>query len=89
MGELLRQLAASPAAAAVWLRCWVGCSIRKGGVEGMDAQGCTQQLVLCVQVSFGGGETMSLKQLSGGQKTLVALALIFAIQVGAAALGSH
>lgn len=33
------------------------------------------------QVSFGAGETMSLKQLSGGQKTLVALALIFAIQV--------
>ena len=27
-----------------------------------------------------GSETMSLKQLSGGQKTLVALALIFAIQ---------
>ena len=33
-----------------------------------------------LQVSFGGGETMSMKQLSGGQKTLVALALIFAIQ---------
>ena len=33
------------------------------------------------QVSFGGNETMSMKQLSGGQKTLVALALIFAIQV--------
>ncbi len=32
------------------------------------------------QVSFGAGETMSMKQLSGGQKTLVALALIFAIQ---------
>ena len=31
-------------------------------------------------MSFGGGETMSLKQLSGGQKTLVALALIFSIQ---------
>lgn len=35
-----------------------------------------------VKVSFGpGGETMSLRQLSGGQKTLVALTLIFAIQV--------
>ena len=34
----------------------------------------------CPQVSFGAGETMSLKQLSGGQKTLVALALIFSIQ---------
>lgn len=33
-----------------------------------------------VKVSFGSGETMSMKQLSGGQKTLVALALIFAIQ---------
>ena len=33
-----------------------------------------------MQVSFGSGETMSLKQLSGGQKTLVALALIFSIQ---------
>lgn len=33
-----------------------------------------------VKVSFGGGETMAMKQLSGGQKTLVALALIFAIQ---------
>ena len=35
------------------------------------------------QTSFGGGETMSMKQLSGGQRTLVALALIFAIQVTA------
>lgn len=32
------------------------------------------------QVSFGAGETMSMKQLSGGQKTLVALAIIFSIQ---------
>lgn len=33
------------------------------------------------QVSFTGqGETQSMKQLSGGQKTVVALALIFAIQ---------
>ena len=35
---------------------------------------------MVLQVSFGAGETMSLKQLSGGQKTLVALALIFSIQ---------
>ncbi|GFH07951.1 structural maintenance of chromosomes protein, partial [Haematococcus lacustris] len=36
-----------------------------------------------VKVTFAaGGETMTLRQLSGGQKTLVALALIFAIQVG-------
>jgi len=33
-----------------------------------------------VKVSFGVGEVLSMKQLSGGQKTLVALALIFAIQ---------
>lgn len=33
------------------------------------------------QVSFSGhGETQSMKQLSGGQKTVVALTLIFAIQ---------
>ena len=33
-----------------------------------------------VKVSFGTGDVMSMKQLSGGQKTLVALALIFSIQ---------
>jgi chromosome segregation ATPase len=34
-----------------------------------------------IQVSFTGkGETQSMKQLSGGQRTLVALTLIFAIQ---------
>lgn len=38
------------------------------------------QLALGSQVSFGAGETLVMKQLSGGQKTLVALALIFAIQ---------
>lgn len=47
---------------------------------------CTGLLRVCaylqVRVAFvAGGETMSLRQLSGGQKTLVALALIFAIQV--------
>ena len=31
-------------------------------------------------MSFGAGEVLSLKALSGGQKTVVALALIFAIQ---------
>ena len=38
--------------------------------------------VLTVQVSFTGhsSETKELQQLSGGQKSLVALALIFAIQ---------
>lgn len=47
------------------------------------------RLILCLpfidfgrdQVSFTGqGETQSMKQLSGGQKTVVALTLIFAIQ---------
>ncbi|WPT12079.1 Structural maintenance of chromosomes protein 3 [Picochlorum sp. SENEW3] len=33
-----------------------------------------------VKVSFGTGDVMSMKQLSGGQKTLVALTLIFSIQ---------
>jgi ABC-type uncharacterized transport system YnjBCD ATPase subunit len=37
--------------------------------------------VYTLQVSFTKqGETQSMKQLSGGQKTVVALALIFAIQ---------
>jgi len=40
--------------------------------------GC--QNVTRVQVSFGSGEVLVMKQLSGGQKTLIALALIFAIQ---------
>ncbi|KAE8799811.1 structural maintenance of chromosomes protein 3 [Hordeum vulgare] len=36
---------------------------------------------LCREVSFTGkGDTQSMKQLSGGQKTVVALTLIFAIQ---------
>ena len=37
---------------------------------------------LCSQVSFTGksAETREMNQLSGGQKSLVALALIFAIQ---------
>ncbi len=44
--------------------------------------GCLSAHAVQVRVAFTtGGETMSLKQLSGGQKTLVALALIFAIQV--------
>ena len=33
-----------------------------------------------IKVSFGQGETMMMKQLSGGQKTVVAVGLIFAIQ---------
>lgn len=36
-----------------------------------------------IRVQFGaGGEAMRMGQLSGGQKAVVALALIFAIQVG-------
>lgn len=33
-----------------------------------------------IKVSFGAGETLFMEQLSGGQKTVVALAMIFAIQ---------
>jgi ABC-type transport system involved in cytochrome c biogenesis ATPase subunit len=36
--------------------------------------------LLQVKVKFGDHEPMSMRQLSGGQKTLVSLALIFAIQ---------
>ncbi|CAF2281906.1 unnamed protein product [Brassica napus] len=47
-----------------------------------DAEGRVEKyLGVKVKVSFTGqGETQSMKQLSGGQKTVVALALIFAIQ---------
>uniref|UniRef100_M1A5I1 Structural maintenance of chromosome n=1 Tax=Solanum tuberosum TaxID=4113 RepID=M1A5I1_SOLTU len=45
-----------------------------------DAEGRVEKYI-GVKVSFTGqGETQSMKQLSGGQKTVVALALIFAIQ---------
>ena len=47
---------------------WVSCAVP-------HVELCTD-----VQVSFGSGEVLVMKQLSGGQKTLVALALIFAIQ---------
>ncbi|KAJ4903085.1 Structural maintenance of chromosomes protein 3 [Raphanus sativus] len=52
-----------------------------GGREA-DAEGRVEKyLGVTVKVSFTGqGETQSMKQLSGGQKTVVALALIFAIQ---------
>ncbi|CAH8341807.1 unnamed protein product [Eruca vesicaria subsp. sativa] len=52
-----------------------------GGREA-DAEGRVEKyLGVKVKVSFTGqGETQSMKQLSGGQKTVVALALIFAIQ---------
>ena len=55
-------------ACALLLRGLTGC------VQGLTAAECT------AQVSFSGNEVMTMKQLSGGQKTLVALALIFAIQ---------
>ncbi|XP_073271974.1 structural maintenance of chromosomes protein 3 [Primulina huaijiensis] len=47
-----------------------------------DAEGRIEKYIgVKVKVSFTGqGETQSMKQLSGGQKTVVALALIFAIQ---------
>ncbi|OMO91069.1 RecF/RecN/SMC [Corchorus capsularis] len=47
-----------------------------------DAEGRVEKYIgVKVKVSFTGqGETQSMKQLSGGQKTVVALTLIFAIQ---------
>ncbi|GMG98380.1 hypothetical protein Nepgr_000220 [Nepenthes gracilis] len=47
-----------------------------------DKEGRVEKYIgVKVKVSFTGqGETQSMKQLSGGQKTVVALALIFAIQ---------
>ncbi|KAI3952588.1 hypothetical protein MKW98_015817 [Papaver atlanticum] len=47
-----------------------------------DAEGRIEKYIgVRVEVSFTGkGERQSMKQLSGGQKTVVALALIFAIQ---------
>ncbi|XP_052205645.1 structural maintenance of chromosomes protein 3 isoform X2 [Diospyros lotus] len=47
-----------------------------------DMEGRVEKYIgVKVKVSFTGqGETQSMKQLSGGQKTVVALALIFAIQ---------
>ncbi|KAL6781958.1 SMC3 [Auxenochlorella protothecoides x Auxenochlorella symbiontica] len=48
---------------------------------GKPSTGLDRYVGVRVKVAFGaGGETMSLRQLSGGQKTLVALTLIFAIQ---------
>nr|KAJ0202254.1 hypothetical protein LSAT_V11C600338170 [Lactuca sativa] len=47
-----------------------------------DREGRVEKYIgVKVKVSFTGqGDTQSMKQLSGGQKTVVALALIFAIQ---------
>ncbi|GAB2262211.1 hypothetical protein Droror1_Dr00003208 [Drosera rotundifolia] len=64
---------------------------KKDGVHGDDdqdedepreAEGRVEKYIgVKVKVSFTGqGETQSMKQLSGGQKTVVALALIFSIQ---------
>ncbi|GAB2285662.1 Structural maintenance of chromosomes protein 3, partial [Dionaea muscipula] len=52
------------------------------GPRETDKEGIVEKYVgVKVKVSFTGqGETQSMKQLSGGQKTVVALALIFAIQ---------
>ncbi|KAG6486836.1 hypothetical protein ZIOFF_055416 [Zingiber officinale] len=52
------------------------------GEDGPDPEGRVEKYIgVKVKVSFTGqGETQSMKQLSGGQKTVVALTLIFAIQ---------
>lgn len=52
------------------------------GPREADLEGRVEKYIgVKVKVSFTGqGETQSMKQLSGGQKTVVALTLIFAIQ---------
>lgn len=52
------------------------------GPREVDMEGRVEKYIgVKVKVSFTGqGETQSMKQLSGGQKTVVALTLIFAIQ---------
>ncbi|XP_077226004.1 structural maintenance of chromosomes (SMC) family protein [Tasmannia lanceolata] len=52
------------------------------GPPDVDPEGRVEKYIgVKVKVSFTGqGETQSMKQLSGGQKTVVALTLIFAIQ---------
>uniref|UniRef100_A0A5B7B119 Structural maintenance of chromosomes protein n=1 Tax=Davidia involucrata TaxID=16924 RepID=A0A5B7B119_DAVIN len=52
------------------------------GPRAADMEGRVEKYIgVKVKVSFTGqGETQSMKQLSGGQKTVVALTLIFAIQ---------
>ncbi|XP_062171710.1 structural maintenance of chromosomes protein 3 [Alnus glutinosa] len=52
------------------------------GPQEADLEGRVEKYIgVKVKVSFTGqGETQSMKQLSGGQKTVVALTLIFAIQ---------
>jgi structural maintenance of chromosome 3 (chondroitin sulfate proteoglycan 6) len=78
-GELVMQKAVAPAAPGL-----------AGGEENEDPdeEGASKQDAstlekysgVKVKVSFGAGDVLSMKQLSGGQKTLVALTLIFAIQ---------
>jgi structural maintenance of chromosome 3 (chondroitin sulfate proteoglycan 6) len=52
-----------------------------GGREAVTEGRVEKYIGVKVKVSFTGqGETQLMKQLSGGQKTVVALALIFAIQ---------
>ncbi|KAJ1631976.1 hypothetical protein T492DRAFT_838749 [Pavlovales sp. CCMP2436] len=54
--------------------------------EGSDARACKRPALqkysgVSIKVRFaGGGDTQTLGQLSGGQKTMVALCLVFAIQ---------
>ena len=62
-------------------RCWSPLEMHTEqlGTAGPHQRGASHT-VCPLQVSFGSGEVLVMKQLSGGQKTLVALALIFAIQ---------
>jgi hypothetical protein len=50
-------------------------------ISSIHPSGGASGLISCVQVSFSGSDkAFELQQLSGGQKTVVALSLIFAIQ---------
>eukprot|EP00884_Botryococcus_braunii_P023148 jgi/Botrbrau1/9517/Bobra.0211s0008.1 len=78
-GELVMQLRSSTPEAAEGDEAAPPGGL-EGGLPGSLAEPGEKYTGVKVKVSFGGRETLSMKQLSGGQKTLVALALIFAIQ---------
>jgi structural maintenance of chromosome 3 (chondroitin sulfate proteoglycan 6) len=78
-GELVMQKAVAPAVTGLA----GGEENEDPDVEGgskQDASTLEKYSGVKVKVSFGAGDVLSMKQLSGGQKTLVALTLIFAIQ---------
>ncbi|KAK9828108.1 hypothetical protein WJX81_005196 [Elliptochloris bilobata] len=82
-GELVMQKRLPGAAAAAAVTAAAGGAGEEDNEGDEDAEGggiAEKYAGVKVKVSFGAGEVLSLKALSGGQKTLIALALIFAIQ---------